>query len=121
MLTADIPSVLDYRHASEPRRVSGQVTPGCEWVLTGEGQATLHSARIDRRIVQAGLPRPGWQTDPYRWACTVIAIISGAQSGMEGWERIVWEHPDGRQAKLDVSDFPPMTATADRRATTGKP
>ncbi len=182
-----IPTVF-VRDEQDRRRVTADVTSGCEWVLAGEGIATRKydgtCCMFDgerwwaRREVKAGKAPPqgfvdvahdhvtgktvGWMPmesssfakwhaeavadypggcavpdtyelcgpkingNPEGFDCHVIVRHSGAMTlrstldldtfaalksfvlwaGDEGYEGIVWHHPDGRMAKLKARDFP---------------
>ena len=158
--------------------VTGEVTPGCEWVLSGEGTATRKfdgtCVMVDdngyvwtRREVRSGKTIPpgfrlvefdfltgkkvGWE--PYEQSGFRVQIeealdtprldpgtyelcgpkVNGNPENFivhqlvrhgafvlpswpplvlldecrkDGWEGVVWHHPDGRRAKLKVKDLP---------------
>jgi hypothetical protein len=183
---------LFVRDPDDRRYVTDEVTPGCEWVLAGEGVATRKydgtCVLLDqeggwwaRREVKTGKTAPdgwwpadhddvtgksvGWEpiggspfakffdeairnVDPHhkphkpgtyeligpkingnpeqadfhvllhhadaeRVGPTGIDFPSIRQAilalGDDGWEGIVWHHPDGRMAKLKRRDFPAST------------
>ena len=177
------------RDPDDMRRVLSEVTPGCEWVLAGEGVATrkydgtcvlirrdgmaVHA--FARREVKPGKNPPagwvevdqdpatgkrvGWEPAGQSGFAKFIAeaidaqpditpgtyelvgpkingnpeqqtehrlirhgayeldnvprtydelrsLLTGTDPWCEGWEGIVWHHPDGRMAKLKARDFP---------------
>lgn len=185
---------LYVRDPEDRRYVTDQVTPGCEWVLAGEGVATRKydgtCVMLDdsgkwwaRREVKPGKQAPlnfqavdydeetgktvGWEPIeqspfakfhaeavergdllPYYQPGTyelcgpkingnpervnVHTLIRHADAervdglllsrpglvqclrvlrDTEGWEGIVWHHPDGRMAKLKAKDFPQIEVT----------
>ena len=179
-----IPTVFK-RNPEDMRHVTDEVTPGCEWVLAGEGEATRKydgtcvmldedGAWWARREVKPGkTPPPNWveadhdevtgksvgwepiEQSPFakfhaealgnpherrpvgtyelcgpkingnpereeghvliRHADAGLAGDCGrdpevvkanvADLGTEGWEGVVWHHPDGRMAKLKARDL----------------
>lgn len=179
-----------YQRTADRRHVTDEVTPGCEWVLAGEGTPTR---KIDgvcvmldadgqwwaRREVKPGKTSPpgfvesehddvtgktvGWEPiaqssfvkfwaealssgidfqpgtyeligpkingnpekrdihllvnhgSPGLWVLDEVGIVDYASeppaaliamAREQGWEGIVWHHPDGRMAKLKVRDYP---------------
>jgi hypothetical protein len=172
------------RDPDDMKRVLSEVTPGCEWVLAGEGVATRKydgtCCMFDgeqwwaRREVKAGkLPPPsfvsvqldentgktvGWvpmaessfaawhtealtnhaKLDSAPFEAGTFELVGPKVNGNpedfgghtliphgravlaadltpalliracahNGWEGVVWHHPDGRMAKLKVRDFP---------------
>ena len=179
---------LFVRDENDRRYVTDQVTPGCEWVLAGEGVATRKydgtcvlfdgGAWFARREVKPGKKAPegfieadydeatgktvGWEPiSQSSFAKLHAEAVEYADEGMpeigtyelvgpkvngnpegvyhhmlvrhadaqtfgatgvpriyndlrtlvlalakDGWEGLVWHHPDGRMAKLKARDFP---------------
>lgn len=180
-----IPTVF-VRDPENPKLVTEQVNPGCEWVLAGEGVATRKydgtCVMLDedgewwaRREVKAGKAAPdsfepvstdpatgktvGWEPigqspfgkfhaealwnpmerrrigtyelcgpkingNPEKADSHVLIAHADAETvgasgwdyamirqlvtslAADGWEGIVWHHPDGRMAKIKARDFP---------------
>lgn len=103
-----IPIVFKRLHLTGPaNEVIDEVTPGCEWVLAGEGKATLKwdgtacmiqngvlYARYDRKRRRAtritpGMPLEGYKPVPNGWiACQEPDEITGH---WPGWVPVTWE------------------------------
>lgn len=123
------------RDPDDMSRVLPEVTPGCEWVLAGEGTPTR---KFDGTLAyETSLPGDGLapgtfelcgpklQGNPERFEQhRLIAHATADQFAVDapftfdrlrevvvglgghGIEGIVWHHPDGRMAKLKARDFP---------------
>lgn len=154
---------LFVRDENDRAHVTEQVTPGCEWVLAGEGVATrkydgtcvafdgrewtmgwepvaqssfakFHAEALEyalpiapaAEVVTYELIGPKINGNPEGVSHHMLVRHSDAQtfgsSGVprvhkdlrtlvqalakDGWEGLVWHHPDGRMAKLKARDFP---------------